>query len=387
LHGFEKKEITIAEVKEKVVLDGNLVSATSLEILFPKNTKIQDTLIAELKTRNDKYYLITEKVNENPPLVEKKFHDDALSFIRDFFLETKNNNAVSIDAFQYIKNLNATLKTDMSLRLFEPYRLNLFDEMEDPSDWVYNHTVNTVILTMFHSLVNDLPPQEINDYTEAAWFHDIGHAFSDPELLFSRKRLTEEQWHPLTAHPHKAYEMLKEIPVSDGVRQGVLFHHENFDESGFPTTLPYSRLPKTSRIIAMASVFENLFSAKPYRKGLGFIGALSTMFSYADTRFEYDLLSRFVRTIAKASIGDAFFYAPGQYAVTNLGEICIIRDVTRDLLKPVIDVVTEANGKIRKTFLTINLFNDYNRRLGKIYTYEQSLVVKEKLSKAVWHSI
>lgn len=377
---FKRKNISINEIKELPTLEGDLYTENMYEKLFKAGSSINDKILAELKTRHEKYYLIIELENDQPDLVDENFYNESMDFLADFFEELKNTEKISADAYQFIKNQTNLLRNDMVLKMMEPYKLNLFDLQDQPEKWVMNHLLNTVIIITYYTIFNDLKDAEAKELIEAAWFHDIGHAFTDPKILFADHRLSEEDLLGATAHPHKAYELLKAIDVPDAVRQGVLFHHENFDENGFPTTLPFARLPLPPKIISIASIFENLFSAKPYRPGLGLNAAFSILFQYVNTRLDYDLTARFVRPLIKGFYNEGYYYIPGQFAVTNFSEICVIRNYTRDILKPVIEVFTDSNHKIRPKPLGINLTNDYNRTLGKIYSIEESEVIRKKLN-------
>lgn len=377
---YKKKSISINEIKETGKLEGDLYTQDQFEKLFNAGRIVDDKMLAELKNRHEKYYLIITMNNDRPFLVDKDFYEESMDFLTEFFYEIRESEKITMDAYQFIKNQANLLKNDMAIKMMEPYQLNLYDVSQDINKWVLNHTINTVILITYYAIINDMNEQDSHNLIEAAWLHDIGHALTNPIILNADHKLKEEELLPAMAHPHKAYEILKDINVSDEVRQGVLFHHENFDENGFPTTLPYARLPMPPKIIAMASVFENLYSAKPFRDGLGTNAALSIFFSYANTRFDYDLAVRFIRPLIKAFHHDGYFYIPGQFAISNFGEICMIRDYTRDVLKPMIDVITDAKNKIRSKPLGVDLTNDYTRTLGKIYSIEESKLIREKLN-------
>ena len=62
------------------------------------------------------------------------------------------------------------------------------------------------------------------------------------------------------------YEELKEQGYSDIVLQSILYHHENYDGSGYPSNLSGDSIPLGARILRVCDVYAALSSDRPYRK-------------------------------------------------------------------------------------------------------------------------
>ena len=54
--------------------------------------------------------------------------------------------------------------------------------------------------------------------------------------------------------------------MSDNICSMVLYHHENFDGSGYPFNLLGEEIPLGARILRVCDVFAALISDRPYRK-------------------------------------------------------------------------------------------------------------------------
>ncbi len=67
-------------------------------------------------------------------------------------------------------------------------------------------------------------------------------------------------------HSSLGYEELKEQGYSDIVLQSILYHHENYDGSGYPSNLSGDSIPLGARILRVCDVYAALSSDRPYRK-------------------------------------------------------------------------------------------------------------------------
>ena len=67
-------------------------------------------------------------------------------------------------------------------------------------------------------------------------------------------------------HSSLGYEELKDQGYSDIVLQSILYHHENYDGSGYPSNLSENSIPLGARILRVCDVYAALSSDRPYRK-------------------------------------------------------------------------------------------------------------------------
>lgn len=95
---------------------------------------------------------------------------------------------------------------------------------------------------------------QILEYT--AIVHDIGQLESK-----GRKSATESEEDGLILsqeHPALGVQILSSPGIPKEVREGVLYHHERYDGSGFPEGLSRTEIPLISRIIAVADIYDAL---------------------------------------------------------------------------------------------------------------------------------
>ena len=67
-------------------------------------------------------------------------------------------------------------------------------------------------------------------------------------------------------HPTLGYEELKDQGYSDFILESILYHHENYDGSGYPSNKAGEEIPIGARILRVCDVFTALSSDRPYRR-------------------------------------------------------------------------------------------------------------------------
>ena len=81
-----------------------------------------------------------------------------------------------------------------------------------------------------------------------------------------RDPLLIEELKYVRMHSSLGYEELKDQGYSDIVLQSILYHHENYDGSGYPSNLSENSIPLGARILRVCDVYAALSSDRPYRK-------------------------------------------------------------------------------------------------------------------------
>ena len=101
----------------------------------------------------------------------------------------------------------------------------------------------------------------------AGMLHDIGKLKLTGYINGQeRDPLLIEELKYVRMHSSLGYEELKDQGYSDIVLQSILYHHENYDGSGYPSNLSENSIPLGARIFRVCDVYAALSSDRPYRK-------------------------------------------------------------------------------------------------------------------------
>ena len=130
-----------------------------------------------------------------------------------------------------------------------------------------NHGV--VVSNLAYAVAAEMGQDEAFCYQMAiaGMLHDIGKLKLTGYINGQeRDPLLIEELKYVRMHSSLGYEELKEQGYSDIVLQSILYHHENYDGSGYPSNLSEDSIPLGARILRVCDVYAALSSDRPYRK-------------------------------------------------------------------------------------------------------------------------
>ncbi len=128
------------------------------------------------------------------------------------------------------------------------------------------HSKRVVDLTLILARELGISGIELENIRRGAMLHDIGKMAIPDQILRKPNKLTPEEWATMRQHPLYAIEMLKPVKFLQDALDIPLYHHEQWDGSGYPYGLKGERIPLPARIFAVADVYDALLSNRPYRR-------------------------------------------------------------------------------------------------------------------------
>ncbi len=148
--------------------------------------------------------------------------------------------------------------------------------------------------------------------------HDIGKIGIPDAILRKPSGLTEQEWEIMRTHPMVGYKILTPIDFLKNASEIVLYHHENYDGSGYPNKLTGEEIPLGARIFAVVDTMDAITSKRPYRDALSFREAEKELIKYTGIRFDPAVMAVFNSVgidfwEKEHSSSDRENYWPGQF--------------------------------------------------------------------------
>ena len=127
-----------------------------------------------------------------------------------------------------------------------------------------------------------------------ALLHDIG-MITVPEMITHKPgRLTDDEFALVKNHARKGAEMLRDVSILSHLSEVVLYHHERWDGTGYPSGLAKDEIPLFARVIAVADAYIAMSSDRVYRSRLLPEKIISEFTRCKGAQFDPDIVDVFV---------------------------------------------------------------------------------------------
>jgi putative nucleotidyltransferase with HDIG domain len=116
--------------------------------------------------------------------------------------------------------------------------------------------------------------------------HDIGKLAVSDEVLCKEGRLDDDELAQIREHPKIGAKLLLRVTALREAIPYVLYHHERWDGTGYPSGKRGEEIPVEARVLAIADAFDAMTSDRPYRSALSREEALAEVERCAGTQFD-----------------------------------------------------------------------------------------------------
>ena len=147
----------------------------------------------------------------------------------------------------------------------------------------------------------DLPEDICYELAMAGMLHDIGKLRLTGYIYGKEKNpMVIEELKYVRMHSTLGYLELKEQDYSEFILKSILYHHENYDGSGYPSNLSGEEIPIGARILRVCDVYAALRSDRPYRKAFDREAAMELMIEEVKN-FDMQVFLAFQRVVHSRS--------------------------------------------------------------------------------------
>jgi putative nucleotidyltransferase with HDIG domain len=145
----------------------------------------------------------------------------------------------------------------------------------------------------------------------AALLHDIGKFVLPDNILKSgRRRLTDEEWEAIKAHPYEGARIVSQIDGYQPISDIILAHHERIDGTGYPHALSEDEIPELSKIISVADTYDVMTARDTYREPVSSHDAVVELRRVSGSQLD----GRYVEVLVSVLEGKDLAYRHGEDA-------------------------------------------------------------------------
>lgn len=176
---------------------------------------------------------------------------------------------------------------------FEAVRA-LVNAIDQKDSYTYGHSERVGFLARMTGKHLGLTAEEQQQLEWAGLLHDVGKIGIPESVLNKPGPLTPEEFELIREHPRRSYEVLKPVAMLEPVLDGVLYHHENPDGTGYPAGLQGDEIPIIAKIVHVVDVFDALTSSRSYRTAFDVEHAISILRNDAGTKLDARIVHAFL---------------------------------------------------------------------------------------------
>jgi len=174
---------------------------------------------------------------------------------------------------------------------------SLVTALESKDSYTKGHTQRVCNYSLMLTQKLNLSLEEKERIRKAALLHDLGKIGIPDSVLHKKGQLTDEEFSIIKEHEIVSAKILEPIKEFRDIIPYILYHHENFDGSGYPHGLAADFIPQGARVIAVADMFDALTTGRVYKQAFSVEEAVCEMEKAKGKKLDPVLTDKFIEAL------------------------------------------------------------------------------------------
>ncbi|AZB41147.1 HD-GYP domain-containing protein [Bacillus sp. FJAT-42376] len=314
-------------MRKETVMDEEMLGV--LRAFLVKEVDVQPYL-----TNGDAFqpgYRISSEVNESVPTDFFAAFRKSTELFRRNFHAWQSGVAIDIPKVREIVLPLADLFKD------EPKEILKIPVYYSGEEYIVQHCLAVSIMSYYMAKELNFPSGEMNQIALAGVLSDCGMSKIQSSVLLKKLALTDREFAEIKQHSISSYKMIKDIAtIKEGVKVGVLQHHERMDGSGYPLGVKGDQLHPYGKIVALADTFMAMICPRPYREGLSPFKVFEEIKHDSFGKFDLTAVNVLSKLLVRILHGSRVRISNGE-----IGEV-----IFTDSQKPVRPIVSLESGEM-----------------------------------------
>lgn len=207
------------------------------------------------------------------------------------------------ESSDYLSEAQKIVDHAVDFVLSDSFSINALTEASSKDYHTHTHSVDTAIFALGFGSHLGFNKNDLINLGQSAIFHDIGKSRVDPAVINKDGLLTDDEFEQVKKHSLYGYFILKAHKITNqDILNGVRYHHEKYDGSGYPDKLHGKEIPLFAQIISLSDVFSAISTQKSYREALSSFEAINIMKSSMSHAFDGNLFMEFIKFMGPKEI-------------------------------------------------------------------------------------
>ncbi|MDW7675735.1 MAG: diguanylate cyclase, partial [Bacillota bacterium] len=202
--------------------------------------------------------------------------------------------------YSVFDELSSTLKEEEKELLSSIRALTMVINAKDR--YTYGHSLRTMEMAKELAIKLELDVDEAKNICYGALLHDVGKIEVSRDILNNSSKLTKREWEILKQHPLWGADMVRPMETLSGAKEIILYHHENYDGSGYPFGQRGLSIPIGARILRIVDSYDAITTNRPYKESMLQQEALVELLKYSGTHYDPQILNEFCCMMQKRQL-------------------------------------------------------------------------------------
>jgi len=181
----------------------------------------------------------------------------------------------------------------------------LVTAIDNKDHYTRHHSEEVTFLSLLVARELGYGAEQLEAVRISGLLHDVGKIAVPDSILRHPGKLGRDEWDIMQQHPVFGALIVKDVPHLEHVLDGIKYHHEKWDGSGYPEKLVGEDIPEMGRLLAMGDCYSALTTDRPYRKGWKPEAALEEIERCAGAHFDPRLCALFLEVMRRELSGNA----------------------------------------------------------------------------------
>lgn len=237
------RKIPIDFLWEGLELSGDIYNDRGSVLLLKRGEVLTQNRLDKLSkferggyiTTSEETYQEILNSGKAPRAALQRVYEEAVGYtalkndVDSIFSVTRNASEINMEATETVtKDIFTKIKVLDFPKIFQ-----CIDAPREMDENLQRHSLNVAFTNGVIGQWLKLPEPMIKKLVCAGLVHDIGKTKVPEEILNAPRRLTEEEFEIIKAHPVYSYELLWDN-VDEDIRLAARHHHERLDGKGYP---------------------------------------------------------------------------------------------------------------------------------------------------------
>jgi len=231
------------------------------------------------------------------PVDEKMIPRDMKDFYQNI---TKNINTLfnNPDSLSNVKIAKEIVTNMLDIIIKDDFTVASFVTILTYDYYTHTHSLNVSVYALCLGKHMGMKKDDLVNLGTSALLHDLGKSKISNVIINKNGPLTNSEFIEIKKHPYYGWLLAKKLGiVNQDVLDGIHYHHEKIDGSGYPKGLKKNEIPLFARIIGICDAFDAITTKRSYKDSVGTFDTLIMMKKEMSNSFDSNIINNFIKML------------------------------------------------------------------------------------------